>query len=299
MIVPLENHPPPLNVPVVLQRYGVRPRKRLGQHFLVDESALRKVVEVSGLSGDEIALEVGAGVGGLTRWLALRGRRVVAVELDERLLPPLREVVAPFPNVEVVAGDILNLPLSRLIYPSAAEAQFGFRVVANIPYSITSALLRHLLETQPPPLSLTLTVQREVAERVCASAGEMSLLALSVQVYGAPRIMAHIPAGAFYPPPKVASAVIRVDLYTQPRLPPQDLPLFFRLARAGFSQKRKTLRNALANALGWPGDKSAWLLQKAGIDPQRRAETLDLAEWGRLTQTVRALEGENNTPKSE
>jgi 16S rRNA (adenine1518-N6/adenine1519-N6)-dimethyltransferase len=160
--------------------------------------------------------------------------------------------------------------------------QPGYLVVANIPYYITSALLRHLLETPHPPARMTLTVQKEVAARICAEAGKLSILALSVQVYGQPRIAAKIPAGSFYPAPKVDSSVVRVDLYSQPLIPREELDTFFRLVRAGFSQKRKTLRNALAGGMGWGKDKAEELLRGAQIDPQRRAQTLNIEEWGRL-----------------
>ncbi|MDI6696324.1 MAG: 16S rRNA (adenine(1518)-N(6)/adenine(1519)-N(6))-dimethyltransferase RsmA [Anaerolineales bacterium] len=272
----------PLDAPAILRRYGLRPDKSLGQNFLIDEAALQRVVEASGLQPDEAALEVGPGLGGLTRQLAQRCRRVVAVELDARLLPALREVIAPFPNVEIIQGDILTLDAGRLMTNESLAGEAGYRVVANIPYYITSALIRRLLEARPPPRGLTLTLQREVAERICAAPGEMSLLALSVQVYGQPCLVARIPAGAFYPPPQVESAVIQVELFPEPRLVAEHLPLFFRLAKAGFSQKRKTLRNALAGGLGWKPQQSEALLLSADIDPQRRAETLSLEEWQRL-----------------
>jgi len=143
-------------------------------------------------------------------------------------------------------------------------------------------LIRHLLETRIPPKSLVLTVQREVAERICATPNKMSLLALSVQVYGHPTIVARLPAGAFYPPPKVDSAVIRVELYPNPGMHPKQLDLFFRLAKAGFSQKRKTLRNTLRGGMGWSKEQSEAILTRAEIDPNRRAETLSLQEWKTL-----------------
>jgi 16S rRNA (adenine1518-N6/adenine1519-N6)-dimethyltransferase len=157
-------------------------------------------------------------------------------------------------------------------------------VVANIPYYITSAVIRHLLESPLKPGRLVLTVQREVAGRITAGPGEMSLLALSVQVYGKPEIVARIPAGAFYPPPKVDSAVVRVDLYPDPLLPDPLLPIFFRLAKAGFSQKRKTLRNALSAGLALPPIEVEALLRSAGVDPMRRAETLSISEWSELAE---------------
>jgi 16S rRNA (adenine1518-N6/adenine1519-N6)-dimethyltransferase len=201
---------------------------------------------------------------------------VISVEVDSRLIPALKEVLAPYPNVKLVEGDILSLDPATLVQAP------GYLVVANIPYYITSALIRHLLEATPKPRRLVLTVQREVANRICAIPGDMSLLALSVQVYGKPEMAAGIPADAFYPAPQVDSAVIRVELYPQPLLPADRLEVFFRLTRAGFSQKRKTLRNALAGGLAWPPIRVEAMLSAAGIDPKRRAETLSIEEWGKL-----------------
>jgi 16S rRNA (adenine1518-N6/adenine1519-N6)-dimethyltransferase len=267
-----------MNVPALLRRFGLRPDKRLGQNFLVDQSALRKIVEVAAISPEDTVLEVGPGLGGLTSLLASEAHRVVAVELDGRLIPILKQVLSPYPNVQLLQGDILALNPLELVGAST------YKVVANIPYYITSALVRHLLEGDQRPTCLVLTVQREVAERICASPGELSLLALSVQVYGQPQVRARIPAGAFYPPPKVDSALIHVDILSEPVIPIPLLSPFFRLAKAGFSQKRKTLGNALAASLAWPKYRTESMLLAAGIDPRRRAETLDLAEWGALTR---------------
>jgi 16S rRNA (adenine1518-N6/adenine1519-N6)-dimethyltransferase len=202
----------------------------------------------------------------------------VAVELDEKLLKVLGDMLGSYKNVDIIHADILELDLGELFNRP------GYLVVANIPYYITSALLRHLLETNQKPSRLVLTIQKEVAERICAKPGKYSLLALSVQVYGEPRVVVKIPAGAFYPVPKVDSAVVRVDIYPQPLIPTKKLDAFFRLAKAGFSQKRKTLRNALAGGMGWGKEKAAEILQAAGIDPQRRAQTLSIEEWGRLVE---------------
>jgi 16S rRNA (adenine1518-N6/adenine1519-N6)-dimethyltransferase len=180
--------------------------------------------------------------------------------------------------VQLIQGDILALDVGQIIGATP------YLVVANIPYYITSALIRHLLEGGRQPTRLVLTVQREVAERICALPGELSLLALSVQLYGQPHIRARIPAGAFYPTPKVDSAVVRVDLYPQPLIQTPLVESFFRLAKAGFSQKRKTLGNALAASLAWPKDKAEAILLAAGIDPRRRAQTLSLGEWEALTR---------------
>ncbi len=272
---------PPLDISSLLKRYGLRPDKRLGQNFLIDESALQRVAEAAEVTADDVVLEIGPGLGSLTRVMAILARQVVAVEIDARFIPPLKEVLSSFKNVQIVQGDILSLNPAELT-AKHTNAAAGYLVVANIPYYITSALFRHLLETDVKPVRLVLTVQREVAERICAAPGDMSLLALSVQVYGQPQIAAHIPAGAFYPPPKVDSAVVRVDLYAQPQIPTSELATFFLLVKAGFSQKRKTLRNALSGGMRWETAFAAQILQAASIDPMRRAETLSLEEWGSL-----------------
>jgi 16S rRNA (adenine1518-N6/adenine1519-N6)-dimethyltransferase len=278
---------PGLDIPQLLRKHGLRPDKRLGQNFLMDTAALERIVDSAGVVENDTVLEIGPGLGSLTRYLAVAARQVVAVELDARLLPVLAQVLDPYPNVRVVEGDILGLNPVDLIAPgnhSSAQPVQTYRVVANIPYYITSSLIRHLLEADIRPICMVLTVQQEVGERICAVPGEMNLLALSVQVYGRPRIATNIPAGSFYPAPKVDSSVVRVDLYSQPMIPAPWLDFFFRLAKAGFSQKRKTLRNSLSGGMRWTKTKTEDLLQSAGIDPIRRAETLSLEEWGLLVE---------------
>ncbi len=281
---------PPLNVPELLRQYGLRPDKSLGQNFLVDPAALARVVEAAQVGPDQAVLEIGPGLGSLTRLLAVQARRVVAVELDSQLIPVLENVLAPFSNVQVVQGDILAVDLNRLMLSSPeALSPPPYLVVANIPYYITSAVIRRLLEAPRQPERAVLTVQSEVAERLCASPGDLSLLALSVQVYGEPRLVGRIPASSFYPAPQVDSAIVRIDLYPQPVIPVDHLKTFFRLAKAGFSQKRKNLRNSISAGMGWSQEQAAERLQAAGIDPRRRAETLTLEEWRALTQITRDL----------
>ena len=270
---------PPLDAAAVLKRYGLRANKSLGQNFLQDSIALEKFIHVAEIKPTESVLEIGSGLGSLTRYLAVTADDVVAVELDPKLIPPLKVILAPYSNVRIVQGDILKLSPSELI-----KAQH-YLVVANIPYYITSAAIRHLLESRNKPRRIVLTVQKEVAERICASPGDMSLLALSVQVYGKPRIAATIPAGAFFPSPSVDSAVLCVDIYEHPLINQELLDKFFKLTRAGFSQKRKTLRNSLSAGLHIPPAKAADYLSSAGIDPGRRAETLSIQEWGDLCVT--------------
>ena len=188
-------------------------------------------------------------------------------------------------NVQLIAGDILSLDLEKLI------SEQPYRVVANIPYNITSVLIRRLMESPRPAERVVLTVQREVAERIIAKPGAMNLLAISVQLYGEPDVVARIPARAFYPKPKVDSAVLRVDVHSEPKVSRLLIPQLFRLARAGFGQKRKQLRNALAGRLNVaPAQIEVWL-EEAAIRPQSRAQELSLEEWACLAQVVVASEG--------
>ena len=269
---------PPLNVAALLRAHGLKARISLGQNFLVDSAALERIIEAAEIPPTASVLEVGPGLGSLTRYLARAARRVIAVELDSALIPLLEQVLQNAENVTIVHADILELDPARLMGEPA------YHVVANIPYYITSNLIRHLLEADLKPQRLVLTVQREVAARITAAPGDMNLLALGVQVYGLPRVVTRIPAGSFYPAPKVDSSAVRVDLYPSPLIEPDRLDVFFRLAKAGFSQKRKTLRNALSAGLGCPPDQAAALLHAAGIDPQRRAETLSIGEWDALSR---------------
>jgi len=267
---------PPLDIPALLKQFGLRPSKGLGQNFLQDEGALQDIIASAGITPEDDILEIGPGLGNLTRHLALAGHSVTAVELDKALFPALKRVVAPYQNIRLMQGDILRLD------PAGLMKSPNYLVVANIPYYITSALLRHLLESGGHPKRLVLTVQEEVAERICAEPGKMSLLSLSVQVYGTPSIVAHIPAEAFYPAPKVDSAVLRVEILPEPAIPTALLETFFSLIKAGFSQKRKTLRNSLSGGLGIAPAGAEKMLAEAGLDPMRRAETLSMEEWERL-----------------
>jgi 16S rRNA (adenine1518-N6/adenine1519-N6)-dimethyltransferase len=272
---------PPLNAFAVLKRHGLRADKRLGQNFLQDPFALEAIVFAAEIRSTDTILEIGPGLGSLTRYLAASAKQVIAVELDYELLAPLRAVLAPYPNVRVIHGDILKLSPQELV------VEKDYVVAANIPYYITSAVIRHLLESDPKPRRIVLTVQKEVAERICATPGDMSLLALSVQVYGQPHIAAYIPATAFFPEPKVDSAVLSIDIYSAPLIKPELLESFFKMIKAGFSQKRKTLRNSLSSGLHISTSASEEMLKQANIDPMRRAETLSIAEWQVLCEIIK------------
>lgn len=267
-----------LNIYPLLKKYGIKPKKSLGQNFLIEPAGLNKVIEAAELTVEDEVLEIGAGLGSLTYLLAQSVRQVVAVEIDRAMLPPLREALAEFDNVRIVEGDILAL------HPDDLMQQQNYVVVANIPYYISSAIIRHLMNAHSKPKRVVLTVQKEVAERVLARDGKMSLLSLSVQIFGQVSLAGVIPAGSFLPAPDVDSAVLRIDLYPEPLVLLEQQVAFFKLAHAGFGQKRKTLRNSLSTGLTLPSLQVEKLLSENGIDPQRRAETLTILEWKKLTE---------------
>ncbi len=268
-----------LNIQPLLKRYHIQPKKSLGQNFLVEPAGLVKVISAAELSGNEEVLEIGAGLGSLTYLLAQTSAQVTAVEIDNKMIEPLTFALEAFTNVRIVHGDILELDPSNLIQ------QANYVVVANIPYYITSAIIRHLLEADLKPSRVILTIQKEVAQRIVARDGKMSLLSLSVFVFGEPEIAGTIPAGSFFPAPAVDSAVLRIRLHPEPLIPTEKLDQFFKLAHAGFGQKRKTLRNSLSAGLNLPVSEVEAKLLEAKIEPSRRAETLTIAEWACLVQS--------------
>lgn len=261
------------------------PRKRFGQNFLTDKNILQKIVRAAEIHPSDRVLEIGPGLGHLTRALAETGAQIVSVELDRDLLAALRTAFAAVPNVHLLEGDILKHPPGDWL--ARANSAPPYLVVANIPYYITSAILRYLLEAPDAPTRIILMVQREVAQQLTARPPHATLLGTSVQYYGTPRIIDTVPAGAFYPRPKVDSAIVRVDVdHSQD---PDDAQQFFRVARAGFGAKRKQLHNALAHGLGLPASGALLLLHRAHIDPARRAETLTIAEWVALARASSAF----------
>jgi 16S rRNA (adenine1518-N6/adenine1519-N6)-dimethyltransferase len=262
----------------LLAKHGIAPNKAFGQHLLISPRALEAMLAAADLVSADTALEVGAGTGVLTVQLAERARRVVAVELDRNILPVLRETTAGRPNVEILARNLLH------VAPEEVFGQDPYKLIANLPYYITSLTLRHFLEAANPPRLLAIMVQREVAERIVAEAGGLSLLGLSVQFYGRPRIVAHVPPGAFYPPPKVESAIVRIDVSPHPPLEGATRERFFALARAGFAEKRKQLHNNFTRHLDVSREEALRWLEEAGIAPTRRAQTLALDEWLALTR---------------
>jgi len=255
----------------LLRRHRINLKHRLGQNFLIDPSLRDKLAEATGDRADEV-VEVGAGVGTLTIALAGRHSRVTAIEVDRTLIPALREVVAGRAGVEVVEADILKVDLTDR-YPDGGEL-----VVGNIPYNLTGALIRKLLDRPPRPRRLSLVVQKEVAERWTANTGA-SLATVAVQVFAEARLGMTIPAAAFTPEPRVDSALVLLEVRDKPAVDVPDMDAFFRLVEAVFQFRRKQLGGALGRIAGIGSEGAGARLRDVGIDPERRAQTLTLSEW--------------------
>ena len=260
-----------------MQLSGVSAKKSLGQNFLVDREALELIVQTADISSVGTVLEIGPGLGTLTHELTARAGKVIAIEADAELAELLKK--RDDQNLEVVAADALQFELSSL--PA------GYKVVANLPYYITSALLRFLLEADNKPASITVLVQKEVAERIVAKPGQMSVLACSVQYYGEPSIAGIVPASSFHPAPKVDSAILQIRVLPEPVFA-ADTKQLFRLIKAGFGEKRKMLRNSLAGGLAISSEQSITLIANAGLKPTARAQELSMGEWRQLLQALNA-----------
>jgi 16S rRNA (adenine1518-N6/adenine1519-N6)-dimethyltransferase len=253
------------------------PKKSLGQHWLFDSKSLGAICDAAEVTPDDTVLEIGPGLGPLTVELTARAKQVIALELDEKLARELPARV-PAPNLHVVHTDVLRFDLSQL--PQ------GYKVVANVPYYITSLIVRFLLESPTPPAKAVLLVQKEVAERLAAHPGDMSILAISAQLYADVQLGAVVTADKFDPPPKVDSQVAIFNRRAAPLFPGLDTKTFFRIVKAGFGEKRKTLRNSLSGGLVMEKDTIEAALKEAGIDPLARAEALSLEQWHKLTRVL-------------
>lgn len=280
--MPTATSPSPARlVRAFLDRHGLRPRKSLGQHFLIDAAALRRIADAADLTPAELVIEVGPGPGTLTRELLARAGSVVAVEKDDRAAEGLRAGHADDPRLRVVAADMLDADPAELTGGSA------YTVVANLPYYAAAPILRRFLEASHRPSRLVVLLQREVAESAVAAPGTISLFSVSVQVYAAARIVGHVKPGSFLPPPKVDSSILRLDLYPQPHgFDSGEADDFFEVVRAGFGTRRKQIANALSHGLGEDRARIVAALDGAGIDPKRRAETLAIDEWGALYRAI-------------
>lgn len=259
-----------------LYAHHIRPNKAFGQNFLIDREVLAHIVEAAEIHAEDQILELGAGTGVLTRELAKRAGRVVAVELEREMLSLLAKTTSTYKNVEIMERNLLY------VEPADIFGSEPYKLVANLPYYIASPTFRHFLESANPPRLFVVMVQYEVAQRIIAEPGDLSLLGVSIQFYGKPKIIERVPARAFYPEPKVDSAILRIDLKDVVPLTSKQRDSFFRLVQAGFSERRKQLHNSLAHGLHRKNaDVQPWLLA-ANIDPSQRAETLSIEDWLRL-----------------
>ncbi len=257
-----------------------RAKKRFGQHFLTDAGILNRIVDAAELSAGETVLEIGPGRGSLTAVLAERGARIVAVEVDRDLAPPLRARFEDASRVAIIEADVLEASPGELL--ARANARPPYAVVANLPYNIAAPVLRRLLEAKVRPHRIVVMVQLEVAEAIVARPGTMGLLSVATQVYGETKMIMKVAPGAFSPPPKVHSAVVRIDVAPLPRV---DVPIdaFFRVVRAGFGNPRKQLRNSLSFGLHVKQEVIDGVMTAADIDVMRRPQTLALNEWAAIT----------------
>jgi 16S rRNA (adenine1518-N6/adenine1519-N6)-dimethyltransferase len=267
----------------LLRRFDLRAKKGLGQHFLVDEGVLQNIISAADLSPQDVVVEIGPGLGILTAEIAKQAGQVIAIELDSKLASILRRSLAHFPNLTVINADVLQLNISELIPDGSC-----YKVVANLPYYISAPILRRFLEAQAKPHRMVVMVQKEVAQSIAAAPGKMSILSIAVQLYGKPAIVAYVPAHSFYPQPKVDSAIVSIDVYEHPIV--ADTEGLFTVVRAGFSNPRKQLRNSLAQGLSLSPQGAVELLNRVGVSPSRRAQTLTIAEW---TEIYQATEEQN------
>ena len=279
-------------IKALMKHYGLRPNKRLGQSFLTDPVYLQRIVQAAEIRTEEVVLEVGPGLGPLTERLLTVAGQVVAVEVDQGFIHVLQDRFRDEANFTLHHRDILKTNIATLLQPFSQNERLSYKCVANIPYYITSSVMRHLLESQAAPNMIVLLVQKEVAQRIIAKPGKLSLLAISVQFYGQAEIVDIVPAGAFYPAPKVDSAILRVRPYAEKRYAVEEIDFFWQVVKAGFRQKRKQLKNSLNAGLPrFNANQITIALKRAKIDIKRRAQTLTIDEWVTLYFSFRQLLG--------
>jgi 16S rRNA (adenine1518-N6/adenine1519-N6)-dimethyltransferase len=268
------------------QQFGFRLSKSLGQNFLIDKNIRDKIVEGSLIGPDDLVIEIGPGVGVLTQLLAEHAQQVIAIEIDKALIPILKETLEDYPNTKVVNEDVLRCDLNSLI--AAHQPKGAVRFVGNLPYYITTPIIMKILEDRIPADSITVMVQKEVADRLSATPGNKTYGAITVAVryYCTVTKVISAPREVFYPRPNVDSTVIRLDIRKECPVKLLDEAAFFAVVKAGFGQRRKTLHNALTGIYGLDKLQTGSIIEKAGIDPGRRAETLDMDEFARLANTI-------------
>lgn len=278
----------PRNTIEVLQKYNFNFQKKFGQNFLIDTSVLDRIIAAAGITEDDCVLEVGPGIGTMTQYLAESAREVVAVEIDKNLIPILEDTLSEYDNVTVINDDILKVDVNRIVQEKNGGRPI--KVVANLPYYITTPIIMGLFENHVPLKSITIMVQKEVADRMQVGPGtkDYGALSLAVQYYAKPEIVANVPPNCFIPRPGVGSAVIRLTRYEQPPVYVEDERKMFGLIRASFGQRRKTLVNGLGNApeLGLAKERVAAVLEEIGLSPTIRGEALTLEQFAELSNRL-------------
>lgn len=274
---------------LVSSGHRVRPRKSLGQHWLTDRAALRRIAAAADFSDGDTVIEVGAGTGLLSDLLATRARKLIAVEIDQRLADALKRRFAERDNVSVVATDVLAVTPEEILIEGGGRVPYV--VVGNLPYFIGTAIVRRFLKASVRPRWLLATLQSEVAESMTATSGRMTYLSVATQLLASARILFHLPPGSFTPPPKVRSAVVRLDVLDSPEVEVDDRGAFLAVVQAGFAAPRRQLRNSLAIGLRISVTESADLLTEADLDPTRRPAALSLDDWRRLYFAYRGSAG--------
>ena len=277
----------PKNTIAVLQKYNFVFQKKFGQNFLIDPRVLEKIVDAARITPQDCVLEIGPGIGTMTQYLAESAREVVAVEIDRALIPILQDTLSAYDNVTVLNQDIMKVDVGRIV----EERNQGrpIKVVANLPYYITTPIIMGLLENHVPLQSITVMVQKEVAERMQVGPGtkEYGALSLAVQYYARPEVVAHVPANCFMPRPNVDSTVIRLTRYQEPPVKAADEKYLFALIRASFNQRRKTLANGLLGGMGLPREQVVAALEEMGLPASVRGEALTLEQFARLSNLLK------------
>lgn len=275
----------------VLQKHEFQFKKKFGQNFLIDPHVLDKIVDAAQITKDDFVLEIGPGIGTLTQYLCENARQVLAVEIDDKLIPILKETLQPYDNVEVLHGDILKQDIQQIA--DTYNDGKPIKVVANLPYYITTPIIMELFESHVPLANVTVMVQKEVADRMKAEPGtkDYGALSLAVQYYAKPYIAAFVPPNCFMPRPNVGSAVIRLDCLVRVPVEVHNEKLMFRLIRASFNQRRKTLQNGIANSaeLSFTKEQAARAIEQAGFDVRIRGEKLGLEEFARLADELERM----------
>lgn len=272
----------------VIKKYEFCFQKKFGQNFLIDGHVLDKIIAGAGVTKDDMVLEIGPGIGTMTQYLAEAAGKVVAVEIDRNLLPILQETLADYDNVKVIHADVLSLDLEKLVQEENGGRPL--KVVANLPYYITTPIIMALFEQHVPLANVTVMVQKEVAARMKSGPGskDYGALSLAVQYYAEPYIVANVPCNCFMPRPNVDSAVIRLTRYEEPPVQVKDEKMLFKIIRASFNQRRKTLQNGLNNSseLNFTKDQIAAAIAEAGFSPSVRGEALTLEQFAKLTDIL-------------